>query len=45
MLLRLLLLVKTPIRLAVPELPVPEELNTHEHLVVIENEMVAPPHL
>jgi hypothetical protein len=29
----------------VPELPVPEELNTYEHLVVFENEMEAPPHL
>jgi hypothetical protein len=45
MLMRLLLLVKTPVRLTVPELPIPEELNTYEHLVVIENEMVAPPHL
>lgn len=45
MLLRILVVVKSPLRLTVPELPVPEELNTYEHLVVFENEMEAPPHL
>jgi hypothetical protein len=45
MLMRMLVLVRTPVRLAVPELPVPDELNTYEHLLVVENEMVAPPHL
>ena len=45
MILRVLLQVKTPLRLTVPALPVPAELNTFEHLVVMENEMVAPPHL
>ena len=45
MLLRVLLLVKTPLRLTIPELPVPQDLNTYEHLVVMENEMIAPPYL
>ena len=37
MTLRMLLLVKTPLRLTSPELPVPSELNTYEHLVIVEN--------
>jgi hypothetical protein len=45
MLLRVLLVVKTPLRLTIPELPVEDELNTYEHVVVMENQMIAPPHL
>lgn len=45
MILRLLVLVKTPLRLVVDELPIPPELNTYEHIVIFENEMIAPPHL
>lgn len=45
MVLRVLVLIKTPLRLAVPELPVPPELNTYEHIAVFENQMIAPPHL
>lgn len=45
MVLRVLVLVKTPLRLTVTGLPVPQELNTFEHLAIFENQMVAPPHL
>ena len=45
MVLRVLLLIKSPLRLVVPELPIPDELNTYEHIVIMENEMIAPPHL
>ena len=45
MLLRICLLIKTPLRLTVPDIDIPAELNTYEHLVVMENEMIAPPHL
>ena len=45
MVLRVLVLIKTPMRLVVPELPVPSELNTFEHIVVMENQMIAPKHL
>ena len=45
MVLRVLILVKTPLRLVIPELPVSSELNTYEHIVVMENQMIAPKHL
>lgn len=45
MVLRVLVRIKSPLRLNIPEFNVPEEVYTWEHLCIMENQMVAPKHL
>lgn len=42
MVLRVAVRIRSPLKLVVEGLDVPEELNTYEHLVVFENQMIPP---
>ena len=45
MLMRVLVRIKSPLRLNISEFNIPEEVYTWEHVCIMENQMVAPKHL